>query len=146
MRSVAGTDLLRFAAERADIIGLSGLGRTKPDGHRHEIRWASSQVQGQLDLIAQVSSIRGQAPALEVLVQTVEETSNRREAAETLATKIGGTTSADDLLVAPFVLLGTPAQMAEQLLQRQQQQWIDRCVVRESALTVMEKVLDHLPR
>jgi probable F420-dependent oxidoreductase len=32
-----GTRLLRFAAQHADIVGVTGLGRTLADGHRHEV-------------------------------------------------------------------------------------------------------------
>src|SRR4051794_21636571 len=31
--------LLRWAAGHADLIGLTGLGRTLEDGHMHETRW-----------------------------------------------------------------------------------------------------------
>lgn len=57
--------LLRFAAEHADIVGLSGLGRTKPDGHRHEIRWLPAQIQRQLDVVAEVSTATGRKPAID---------------------------------------------------------------------------------
>ena len=139
------TNLLRFAAQRADIIGLSGLGRTQPDGHRHEIRWTPHQVQAQIDLIAQASPAGRPSADLEVLVQTVQETADRRQAAQVVADKIGGYLPVENLLAAPYLLVGSPRQIADQLLKQQQQWGIDRYVVRESALPVMEKVLSCLP-
>lgn len=139
-------ELLRFAAGHADIVGLSGLGRTKPDGHRHEIRWLPAQIQHQLDAVAEVSTATGRKPAIEALVQTVEETTDRRSAAETVAAKIGGNIPTDALLAAPFALFGTPRQMAEQLTQQQETLGIQRYVVRENTLPVMERVLEHLAR
>jgi alkanesulfonate monooxygenase SsuD/methylene tetrahydromethanopterin reductase-like flavin-dependent oxidoreductase (luciferase family) len=42
--------LLRWAGEHADIVGLSGLGRTKADGHHHEARWRLSDIDEQVAL------------------------------------------------------------------------------------------------
>jgi hypothetical protein len=42
--------LLRWAAEHADLIGLSGLGRTLDDGHHHEVRWRPEQIDAQVEL------------------------------------------------------------------------------------------------
>jgi len=37
-----GTRVLRFAAQHAEIVGVTGLARTLPDGHRHEVDWSRS--------------------------------------------------------------------------------------------------------
>lgn len=137
------SELLRFAAEHADIVGLSGLGRTKPDGHRHEIRWLPAQIRQLLHTVAEAGAATGRTPEIEVLVQTVEETEDRRSAADAVAGRIGGHVSAEALLAAPFALFGTTRQMAEQLAQQQMSLGIQRYVVREDAVPVMERVLEH---
>jgi probable F420-dependent oxidoreductase len=136
------TELLRFAAQQADIISMSGLGRTRPDGHHHEIRWMRSQVQAKFDLIDAASSGHRHRPELELMVRAVEETPDRRVAAERLATRIG-TIPTEDILAAPYALFGSVPQMAEQLGEQQHRWGISRYLIREPALTVMEKVLAH---
>ncbi|HET6953673.1 MAG TPA: LLM class flavin-dependent oxidoreductase [Acidimicrobiales bacterium] len=37
-----GTRVLHFAAQHADVVGVTGLGRTLADGHRHEVDWSPS--------------------------------------------------------------------------------------------------------
>ena len=139
------SDLLRFAAQRADIVGLSGLGRTHSDGHRHELRWSRDQIQTQIDVIAEARPA-GRKPAdLEVLVQAVEATTDRHRAAQVFSEGIGGQTPVDDLLTAPYLLLGSPQQIADQMLRHQELWGINRYVVRESAIPVMEQVLRYWP-
>ncbi len=43
--------VLRAAARRADVVALSGLGRTLPHGHEHEVRWSVADLQRQLQLV-----------------------------------------------------------------------------------------------
>ena len=64
--------LLRWAAENADLIGLSGLGRTLADGHSHEVRWRPK------DIDAQVEALPGKV--LEALVQHIEITDDAEKA------------------------------------------------------------------
>ncbi|WP_418607682.1 LLM class flavin-dependent oxidoreductase [Georgenia sp. SUBG003] len=45
--------LLRFAGEHADVVGLSGLGRTLADGHMHAVRWTTEVVDRQVALVAE---------------------------------------------------------------------------------------------
>jgi alkanesulfonate monooxygenase SsuD/methylene tetrahydromethanopterin reductase-like flavin-dependent oxidoreductase (luciferase family) len=44
-------DVLAVAAARADVVALSGLGRTLPDGHHHEVRWSEQHLRTQPQLI-----------------------------------------------------------------------------------------------
>jgi probable F420-dependent oxidoreductase len=43
-----GRRVLTYAADRADIVGITGLGRTLDDGHNHEVEWAASQIDARL--------------------------------------------------------------------------------------------------
>ena len=98
--------LLEFAARRADIVGLSGLGRTLPDGHRHEVRWRPDQVRAQLDVVHSAAAAAGRTPS-EALVQRVEVTDDRQAALRRWwRTSTGSlpTRSAQ----APYLLVGTP--------------------------------------
>src|SRR5207244_41342 len=42
--AVNGREALAHAARHADTIGLTMLGRTLPDGHRHEARWQAERL------------------------------------------------------------------------------------------------------
>jgi probable F420-dependent oxidoreductase len=138
-------DLLRFAARRADVVALSGLGRTLPDGHRHEVRWTEADLERQLALVREATGGAGRAPVLDALVQRVVVTGDRRAMLEEIARGLAGPLVAvEDLATTPFLLVGTHEEMAEQLV-RQGQRWgITRYVVREPAVPDVAPVLDLL--
>ncbi|WP_159622996.1 TIGR03621 family F420-dependent LLM class oxidoreductase [Ruania rhizosphaerae] len=136
----AHPELLRLAARTADVVGLSGLGRTLPDGHRHEVRWSKEKLRAQLAIVQDESARTGTAPEVEALVQVVTETDDRRAVLTELAERLPGST-ADDLAQAPFLLVGTREDMAAQLKRQARELGIARYVVRESALVTMEKVI-----
>lgn len=128
-----GDRVLRFAAERADIVGVSGLGKTLADGHRHAIDWSPAELRRIAELTAGCH--------VEALVQHVEITDDAAGAAERLASAIEGAT-ADDLLAAPFVWIGTVDEIAESLIGFESELGIGRYVVREAAMGAAELVLD----
>ena len=136
-------ELLRVAAARADVVGLSGLGRTLPDGHRHEVRWSSADLDDQLSLIRHESGRVGTTLEVEALVQVVTVTNDRGQALADLRDQLPGG-SADDLAETPFVLVGTVEEMAQQLLRQAQQLGISRYVVRETAVENVERILEQL--
>ena len=48
----ANTELLRWAGAHADVVGLTGFGRTLPDGHAHDVRWRAADIEAQLAQVA----------------------------------------------------------------------------------------------
>jgi len=138
-------EILRVAAERADVVALSGLGRTKPDGHRHEVRWSPADLHAQLDLIREVSDRSGTTPEIEALIQVVTETDDRSNALSELGKDLTNATAAD-IASTPFLLVGTIQEMADQLTRQAEQLGITRYVVREPAVPTMERVLPLLAR
>lgn len=74
------------------------------------------------------------------LVQRVTVSENRSTGLADLADQVPGASTAD-LDETPFVLIGTPRQMADQLVRQAEQLGINRYVVREPAVTPMERVL-----
>ena len=91
------TRLLGWAAKNADLIGLSGLGRTLDDGHSHEARWRTGQIDAQVELA-------GDKP-IEALVQRVEVTDDAGAIYAELAESTS--TPEEDLAAAPYLLVGT---------------------------------------
>lgn len=125
------TRLLGWAAEHADLIGLAGLGRTLPDGHRHEVRWRPDEVDAQV-------ALTGGKP-LEALVQQVQITDDAGAAYAALAAEVG--CSAADLAVTPYVLFGTPGEIAGKLGEVERRWGISRFAVRVAAVDAIEQVL-----
>jgi alkanesulfonate monooxygenase SsuD/methylene tetrahydromethanopterin reductase-like flavin-dependent oxidoreductase (luciferase family) len=132
--------ILRAAARHADVVALSGLGRTLPDGHQHEVRWSPGDLERQLRIVREEARRAGRSPVLEALVQVVEVTDDRETVLEDLAPQIPGALAAD-LARAPFLLIGTHEEMAAQLLRQAGELGITSYVVREPAVPSLERVL-----
>jgi probable F420-dependent oxidoreductase len=115
-----GDRVLQYAARVGDIVGFTGLGRTLPDGHRHEREWEPEQVDAKVALVRAAAGARLDALEFNVLVQYVEITADRDAAAARLAAQFGG--EAAPLLNAPYLLLGTVAEIVDQL-QRARERW-----------------------
>ena len=77
----ANSTLLRWAGAHADVVGLTGFGRTLADGHTHAARWRADQIEAQLACVAAGAAGRDDPPALEALVQRVVVTDDAEGAA-----------------------------------------------------------------
>ena len=132
--------VLRAAARHADVVGLSGLARTLPDGHSHEVRWSAADLLGQLQLVRDEAQRAGNSPVLEALVQLVMATGDRAGWIEESSGRFPGVT-AQDIARTPFLLIGTYEEMAAQLLAQAEGLGISSYVVREPAVPHLERVL-----
>jgi probable F420-dependent oxidoreductase len=133
-------EVLRAAARRADVVAISGLGRTLPDGHRHEVRWSRADLQRQLQLVRDEAQRVGRTPIIEALVQMVTVTEDRAASIKEITGRNPGL-PAEDLARTPFALIGTYEEMAAQLLTQAQEFGISSYVVREPAVSHIERVL-----
>ena len=130
------TRLLRYAGAHADIVGISGLGRTLADGHSHEVRWHADDVDRTIDLVREA----GRTPVIDALVQHVEITTNRTAAAEKLAAEIPYLNAAD-LLACPFVLIGTEEQLVAEVRSHHDRWGITRFTVRATAFDAIAPLI-----
>jgi probable F420-dependent oxidoreductase len=128
--AVNGREALAHAARHADTIGLTMLGRTLPDGHRHEARWQAERLDRTVAYIRQHAAERGDYLELNALVQRVVVTSDRQSAAHEVAEGVEGL-SVEDALSTPFLAIGTHDEIAEHLLQCRQRWGISYFSVRE---------------
>lgn len=135
--------VLRAGARRADVVGLSGLGRTLADGHHHEARWSAGDLRRQLQLVQDEARQADNAPVIEALVQVVEVTQERDAAIQKISGRLPGA-SADDLARTPFALIGTYQEMAAQLHAQADEFGISSYVVRELAVPDLEHVMQLL--
>ena len=118
------TRLLRWAGEHADLIGLSGLGRTLPDGHMHETRWGAGAIDAQVELC--------NGKPIEALVQRVVETDDGGAAYAAMAAEFEEDET--ELIAAPYVLAGTRGEIAAKIAEVGRRWGITRFAVRLPAI------------
>ncbi|MFF5084155.1 LLM class flavin-dependent oxidoreductase [Actinoplanes sp. NPDC000266] len=117
------TRLLRWAAKNADRIGLSGLGRTLPDGHMHETRWSIPEIDAQIELC-------GDTP-VEALVQRFEITDDGGAGYAAYAKETEETES--DIIAGPYALIGTKSEIEAKLAEIERRWGITHFAVRTTA-------------
>lgn len=141
--AVNGRRALAHAAQHADIIGLTMLGRTLEDGQRHEVRWEAERLDRTVAFIRDQAAGRAASLELNALVQRVVVTPDRRGAAQELCEQIGGL-RLDDALATPFLAVGTHDQIAEHLMACRRRWGIAYYSVRE--LEAFAPVIERLRR
>jgi len=139
-----GTKLLRFAAQHAAIVGVTGLGRTMADGHRHDVDWGPTSLRRIADTIGSASTSTRHRPQIDALVQHVEITDEAEAAAGRLVEHVPGA-SVDDLLRAPFVWIGTVDEIRAALRDHEVRLGIERYTVREPAIADVRRILSDSP-
>lgn len=112
---VNGRRALTHATRHADVIGLTMLGRTLPDGQRHETRWEADRLDATVAFIRREAALAGTDPELHALVQAVVVTDDRRAVAAEFVTQ-GYAPTESDALATPFLAIGTPEEIVEHLL------------------------------
>jgi probable F420-dependent oxidoreductase len=130
----ANSRLLRWAAEHADIVGLTGMGRTHADGHSHDARWRLVDIDAQVALAG--------AKPLEALVQKVEVTDDPGAILDEYAERLG--MSVGELRQVPFVLVGNADEIVEAVRGHRERWGITRYVVRRNALDQFASLLPRL--
>jgi probable F420-dependent oxidoreductase len=110
-----GDRVLSVAARHADIIGVAGVYQVpgKPPGTFR--LGTAAEADERVRFVRELAGERADDIEWHVLVQMVVPTDDRRAAAEDLVARFGGEMTVDEALETPFLLIGTPAQMAEQL-------------------------------
>lgn len=111
---VNGKRALAHAARHADIVGLTMLGRTLDDGQRHVVRWEQERLDATVNYIREQAGERWGHVELNVLVQAVVVTDDRRGTAEQVTSRLPGL-SVHDALSAPFLAIGTHDEIADHL-------------------------------
>jgi probable F420-dependent oxidoreductase len=138
-----GNALLRLAGRAADVVGLTGLGRTLPDGHRHEVDWRQDAIDERVALVRSAADGRETAPVLDALVQHVEITDNRADAAARCAQMVPGTTAAD-VVSGPYALVGSVDELVEELIGHRQRWGISSYVVRAPAIDLVAPIIERV--
>ncbi|WP_020498025.1 LLM class flavin-dependent oxidoreductase [Sciscionella marina] len=135
--------LLRWAGAHADAVGLAGLGRTLPDGHRHTAPWSEAQLRRHTGLV-RAGAGEAALPVLEALVQHLEITEDAETALNRLAEQLS--VAPRDLRAVPYVLVGTVAQIVEELRGHAERFGITRFAIREEFHEAGSRILAELNR
>ena len=136
-----GRRVLRLAGARADVVGLSGLGRTLEDGHRHAVEWSDDAIAERIAIVR--DSAAGRPVVLDALVQHLEITDDAVAAAERIAGLVPGL----DPAVArssPFMLLGTVDEIVAEVHAHRDRWGITSYVVRDTAMNDAAQVVAAL--
>jgi len=134
-----GARVLAYGAATADRVGVTGLGRTLADGHRHEVDWSAAGLARTFETVHEAGVRAGRSPEVDALVQHVEITDDAEAAASRLVERIPGSTVAD-LLAAPFLWIGTAAEIAAGLDRHARDWGITRYTVRETVIAEVVSV------
>lgn len=126
-----GAALLAHAGAHADIIGLQGLGRTKTDGHQHEVKWRLDHLDEQIEQNRVGAGERFDDIELNALVQVVDITDHAERSLDQLSERLGDSASPDALAAIPYVLIGTVDEIAAKIMRCRERWRVSYFVVRE---------------
>jgi probable F420-dependent oxidoreductase len=138
-----GSRILTLAAQEADIVGLTGLGFPKGATQVDVSGFRPASVDGRIALIRSEAGARFERIELNVLVQRVIVTDDRRQAAEELAAQWPALT-VDDILETPYLLIGTTDQMVEALQARRERWGISYIATHEPFLEALAPIVARL--
>ncbi|MEU5554468.1 LLM class flavin-dependent oxidoreductase [Micromonospora sp. NPDC047793] len=140
----ANSHLLRWAGGNADVVGLTGFGRTLPDGHTHQTHRRTDEIEAQLRHVAVGAYGRDDPPQLEALVQKVIVTDDAEAAAAGTSAQLGMTVA--ELLATPFVWIGTEAEILSAIAEHEKRWGVTRYVVRADAVDPLTPLIGRLER
>jgi alkanesulfonate monooxygenase SsuD/methylene tetrahydromethanopterin reductase-like flavin-dependent oxidoreductase (luciferase family) len=139
-----GRRVMRLAGQMADVVWMTGFVRTLADGHNHAVCWSLEDVAQRVADITGAASGRTQLPRIEVLVQHVEPTEDRRARAQGLVDSGIEGLDLDTALNTPFVLIGTPEEIAQQIHHWRERLAITSYVMRPDAINTAPLILHAL--
>jgi probable F420-dependent oxidoreductase len=125
-----GAALLAHAGRHADIVGLQGLGRTREDGHSHDVRWSTRHLDDQLEQLRNGAGARFDDIELNAMVQVVRITDDREAALADVVERVDGLTM-DDATSTPYLLIGTVDQIVTHMVTCNERWGINYFAVRE---------------
>jgi probable F420-dependent oxidoreductase len=138
-----GRQVLELAARKAAIVGFTGFFPTEGGRKVNARHFGAAGFQNRLAVVRAAAGDRLDALELHALVQVVVVTNGRRAAAADLAAKMPGL-SVDEILDSPFLLIGTPDEMVQALLERRERFGLSYFTVFEPALDAIAPVVARL--
>jgi probable F420-dependent oxidoreductase len=139
-----GDRVLSVAARYADIIGVAGVYQVpgKPPGTFR--LGTAAETDERVRFVRERAGARAADVEWHLLVQMVVHTDDRRAAAAELLGRFPGEMTVDEALETPFLLIGTPAQMAEQLRESRERYGFSYVTVHDPYYEAFEPVVELL--
>ncbi|WP_308346457.1 TIGR03621 family F420-dependent LLM class oxidoreductase [Streptomyces sp. ISL-66] len=135
-----GDRVLRLAARHADIVSFSGTG-FDPQGRGMQFL-TDRQMDDRVALVdAELRASDRDTVHRNIIVLRTQVTDDRAAAREDYSRFLRGTLSPEQVGELPAVLIGSPEQIAEQLIARRERFGFDYVTVQESALDTFAKVI-----
>ena len=138
-----GLRLLTLAAKEADTVNLTGITFTKGGTSPDMSAWRVADVDERMRLVREAAGPRVHRLEVSAQIQRVIVTDRRREAAAELASQ-WKQLSVEDVLEAPYVLIGTVDEMVEALHARRQRWGLSYFVTFEPYLETLAPVVARL--
>ncbi len=125
-----GSALLAHAGRHADIVGLQGVGRTREDGHSHEVKWSTRHLDEQIAQVRVGAGGRFDDIEFNAMVQVVQITDDRESALAKVVERVDGLTM-EDAMATPYLLIGTVEEIVLHLMTCNERWGINYFAVRE---------------
>jgi probable F420-dependent oxidoreductase len=137
-----GDRVLSVAARYADIIGVAGVYqvRGKPPGTFRV--GTAAETDERMRYVREQAGERAAGVEWHLLVQAVVPTDDRRAAAADLLSRFESEMPVEEALETPFLLIGTRAQMAEQLRTSRERYGFSYVTVHEPYYEAFEPVVE----
>ena len=139
-----GDRILKIAAEYADIIAIAGAYQIKGKPPGTFRLGTAAEADERIRFARSHAGDRSADVEWHVLIQMVVQTDNRRATAEELSEEFGPDLTVDGVLETPFLLIGTTAEMADQLVRNRDRYGFSYITVHEPYLEAFAPVIDHL--
>lgn len=139
-----GDRILKIAAEYADIIAIAGAYQIKGKPPGTFRLGTAAEADERIRFARSHAGDRSNDVEWHVLIQMVVETDDRRSTAEELSEEFGPDLTVDGLLETPFLLIGTAAEMADQLVRNRDRYGFSYITVHEPYLEAFAPVIEHL--
>lgn len=136
-----GAGMLRHIGAHADGVGLIGLGKTLPDGHRHTVSWSLDRLDEQVAQVRQGASEHNRSIDFSALVQVCQVTDDRPGALAEAIDEEGGITE-EIAAATPYMALGSVDEIVDHFRAGHERWGVSTYVVR---CPDQEKIDDFAP-
>ncbi|MEU8117120.1 TIGR03621 family F420-dependent LLM class oxidoreductase [Spirillospora sp. NPDC049024] len=139
-----GDTILRAAARHADIVGIAGAYQMKGEPPGTFRFGTAEEAEERVRFARRHAGDRAARIEWNVLVQHVQVTPDRRAEAERMRAERVPYMTVEQILDTPFVLLGTEAQIAEQLRERRERYGFSYITVHSPFMDVLGPVIERV--
>jgi probable F420-dependent oxidoreductase len=139
-----GDTVLRLAARHADIVGFAGLYQMKDQPPGTFRIGTAAEADERVRFFREQAGERASTIESNVLVQAVVVTNNRRSAAEKLVAEHLPFFTVEETLETPFLLIGTEAQIAEQITANKERYGFSYVTVHGPYMETLGPIIERL--